>query len=415
MLSPRRVRLSLIQNFSMANKRFQLGIIFLTVLIDLIGFGIVIPLMPIYADKFGASPLANGALLGVYSAAQLIFSPLWGKLSDRIGRRPVLITSVIGTAIGFFIMGKASVLWVLFLARIIDGISGGNISTAQAYIADITPPEKRSGAMGMIGAAFGLGFVFGPMLGGLLSHISLAAPFYFAAGLATLNALLIFLVLPESLAPENRSGLQPKQSIMDVFGHANGTALGTVMVIYFLSITGFAMMTGLNALFLEKRFGFDVRHIGFVWAYIGILGVIIQGGLLGRLVRRFGEKPLATVGAFVLALSLFLLPLCSQTGMLLWVCLGLAIGNGFLTPTLNGLASLYVDKTWQGRALGLMQSSGSLGRAIGPVIAGYLLQLGSNLEHRWRTPFWASSLLLMLTFVLMLTVSRTPVGTTGRQ
>lgn len=392
----------------MGNKRSQLGIIFLTIFIDMVGFGIVIPVLPLYAQNFGASPLAIGALVGVYSAVQFVFSPLWGKLSDRIGRRPVLITSVIGTAIGFFIMGKATVLWVLFLARIIDGISGGNVSTAQAYIADITPPEKRSSAMGMIGAAFGLGFVFGPMIGGLLSHFSLAAPFYFAAALAALNALLIFLVLPESLAPEHRSGQRPKQSIAEVFNHANGPALGTVMLVYFLSITGFAMMTALNALFLSHRFGFDARHIGYVFAYIGTLGVIIQGGLLGRFVKKFGEKRLATIGALVLAASLFALPLSSSTGTLMAVCLGIAIGNGFLTPTLNGLASLYVDKTWQGRALGLMQSAGSLGRTIGPIVGGYLLSLDTGLAHYGRTPFWASSVLLVITFLLMLTVSRAP-------
>lgn len=388
----------------------QLGIIFLTIFIDMIGFGIVIPVLPLYALHFGASSLAIGALVGVYSAVQFVFSPLWGKLSDRIGRRPVLLISVLGTAAGFYIMGAAATLWVLFLARIIDGISGGNISTAQAYIADITPPEKRAQYMGFIGAAFGLGFIFGPMIGGVLSHYSLGAPFYFAAALALFNALLIFFVLPESLDPEHRSDRHPKQPITEVFRHANGRMLGTIMAIYFLSITGFAMMTTLYALFTAHRFGFDARHTGYVFAFIGTLGVILQGGLLGRLVKKFGEKKCATAGALILACSLFALPLSFSVGALLAISAGVAVGNGLVTPSLNGLASRYVDKTWQGRALGLMQSSGSLGRTLGPLLAGSLLTLDINkaVEQYARTPFWVSSLLLLITFVLMLTVSNAP-------
>lgn len=392
----------------MANKRSQMGIIFLTVFIDMVGFGIVIPVLPLYAQHFGASAVAIGALVGVYSAVQFVFSPLWGKLSDRIGRRPVLITSVIGTAVGFVIMGRAEALWVLFFARIIDGISGGNISTAQAYIADITPPEKRSRAMGLIGAAIGLGFIFGPLIGGLMSQISMGAPFYFAAGLAALNVLLIYFLLPESLAPEHRSDRRPKQAITEVFRHANGPMLGTVMLVYFLSIMGFAMMTTLYALFAAERFEFDARHTGYLLAYIGTLGVIIQGGLLGRMVKAFGEKKLAAFGAIVLSLSLFALPLSSTLAGLLLISGGIALGNGFLTPTLNGLASRYVDKSWQGRALGLMQSSGSLGRTIGPLLAGILLSFDHGAEHYARTPFWASSLILLVTFMLMLTVSKAP-------
>ena len=202
----------------MAKTRSPLVIIFITIFIDLVGFGIVIPVLPLYAERYGASEATIGILLAVYSAMQFIFAPILGKLSDRVGRRPVLLVSLIGTSIGFLLMGFAplmpvglalfglapTLIW-LFVARIIDGISGGNISTAQAYIADVTLPEERSKGMGLIGAAFGLGFVFGPMIGGVLSYISPEAPFFFAAALAAANATALYFLLPESLAVEHRS------------------------------------------------------------------------------------------------------------------------------------------------------------------------------------------------------------------
>jgi multidrug resistance protein len=390
----------------MSSNRSSIGIIFLTVLIDLIGFGIVIPVLPLYAQSYGATSLQIGLLVGVYSFAQFLFSPFIGKISDRVGRRPVLIVSVIGTAAGFFLMGWAQTLTLLFIARILDGISGGNISTAQAYIADITPPEERSKRMGLIGAAFGLGFMIGPAIGGVMSHISLAAPFYLAGGLAAVNALLIFFLLPESLAPEHRSDKKPPQPLMEVFRHGHGSVLATIMATYFFSITGFAMMTTLYALFNQQRFGLDARHTGYIFAFIGVIGVVIQGGMLRQLLKRFAEAQLATAGAAILTGALFLLPLCRSVGDLLWVSALIAVGNSFLTPTLNGLCSKHVDKSWQGRAMGLMQSAGSLGRTIGPVLAGWLLafDLGGPLQHYARTPLWTGAVLLGVTFVLTLSL-----------
>ena len=195
------------------NKKAQLGIIFLTVLIDMIGFGIIIPILPLYAKQFHASTAAIGILMGTYSLMQFIFSPILGKISDRVGRRPVLLVSLVATSAGFAVMGFAQTIVWLFIGRIIPGISGGNISTAQAYIADITSPEERSGAMGMIGATIGVGFLLGPMIGGILSHfLGPAAPFLFAAGLALFNALLAFVRLPESLAHEHRATAEPPRS-----------------------------------------------------------------------------------------------------------------------------------------------------------------------------------------------------------
>ena len=385
-------------------KASPLLVIFITIFIDMIGFGIVIPVLPLYAEgtRFNATALQIGALVGIYSFLQLICSPLFGKLSDRIGRKPVLLVSVAGTAIGFLVMGAANTLWMLFLARIIDGASGGNISTAQACIADVTPPEHRSKSMGLIGAAFGLGFVFGPAIGGVLSKVSLSAPFYFAAALAFINVCFIALRLPETHGPEHRVQAHEKARIGDVFAR-HGALIGTIFAAYFLSITAFSMMTTLFALFNKSRFNFDASHTGYILAYVGILGVLIQGGLLRRLLKKPIEKELAMTGAALLALSMFLLPLCHSLGALLAVCAGVALGNGFITPTLNGLASRVADRRVQGRTLGLMQSAGSLGRVVGPLLATALLKF--DFDHYARVPFWTSGAILVATFALILSMT----------
>jgi MFS family permease len=319
---------------------------------------------------------------------------------------------VIGTAFGFYLMGAAptlaakmgvGTLWLLFIARIIDGISGGNISTAQAYLADITAPEDRARAMGLIGAAFGLGFMIGPAIGGIMSQISLGAPFYFAGALATLNALFIAIRLPESLPPEHRDK-HARQSLVDVFRHANGPAYGIAVATYFLSITGFAIMTTLYALFNQERFGLDAKHTGYIFALIGFIAVIIQGGLLRRLLKYFTEAKLAVIGAALMAGALALLPMVNSVTTLILVSALIAVGNSFTTPSLQGLASRFVDRRWQGRAAGVMQSAGALGRTIGPAMAGWLLHfdLEKPVAYYARTPFWTGAALLVLTFFLML-------------
>ena len=383
-------------------------LIFLTVFIDMVGFGIVIPVLPLYAEHFHASPVEIGWLTGIYSGMQILFVPILGRLSDRFGRRPILIVSLAGTALGFLIMGWASSLPLLFVARIIDGASGGNISTAQAYIADISTPENRSRSMGILGAAFGLGFTFGPMIGGVLSRISYGAPFYFAAALAAVNVALLYFILPESLAPEHRSQPTDRSRIWEVLQHGHGRLFGTIVATYFFTISGFAIMTTLFALFTEKHFGFDAHQTGYVFGFIGIVSVILQGGLIGRLIKLFGETALARFGLFILAVGLALLAFVPSLPMLLLMCAVIAIGNGLSTPTLNGLASQLVDRGWQGRALGLMQSAGSMGRLIGPLIAGWLLtfDLSRPQSEYARTPLLASGAVLLIAFALALTVRK---------
>jgi multidrug resistance protein len=384
-----------------------LGLIFLTLFIDMIGFGIVIPLLPLYAEgsQIGASNSQLMWIVGIYSLLQLIFSPLFGKWSDRIGRKPVLVVSILGTALGFIILGAAHTVWMLLLGRIIDGISGGNISTAMACVADVTTKENRSKNMGLVGAAFGLGFIIGPALGGVLSkYFGLATPFYFAAGLALLNALLVWQRLPETLTAESRERARHRATIGEVFHGGRAGMISAILASQVASVTGFSIMTALFALYCEKRFGYNSAQVGYILAYVGLIGAVIQGGLLRRLLKKPIEKTLAVIGAVVLALSMAALPFTHTLTVLLIICFGISLGNSFVTPTLNGLASRSTDAHCQGRLLGLMQSAGSLGRFLGPVIGFGLVSLDPDGQYA-RTSFFASAGILALALVFILFVS----------
>jgi len=400
--------MSLVTSPHMARQRSPLFVLFLTVFIDLVGFGIVIPILPLYAEHFHASPVAIGWLTGIYSGMQIIFTPILGKLSDRFGRRPVLFVSIVGTALGFALMGFAHSLTLLFVARILAGITGGNIAIPQAYIADVTAPEKRSRAMGMIGAAFGLGFTFGPLIGGLMSRISYGAPFFFAAGLAVINAALVYLILPESLSREHRAKPRAKASIAEVFHHGRGAMFAIVVGTYFFLIVGFSIMTTLFALFTEKRFGYDAQANGYLFGFIGIVAVIVQGGLIGRLIKMFGEVALARTGMILTTLSLALLPFSGNLTILLLVCAGLSVGSGCASPPLSGLASQMIERSWQGRALGVMQSAGSTARLLGPLLGGWLLMfdLQKPLAQYARTPFFVGASLCFVGAVFAFCVKK---------
>jgi DHA1 family tetracycline resistance protein-like MFS transporter len=398
----------------MAKSRSPLVIIFITIFIDLIGFGIVIPVLPLYAQRYNASETVVGLMLASYSVMQFVFAPILGRLSDRLGRRPVLLLSLIGTSLGFLLMGFAHrmpfgvvlfglspvIVW-LFLARIIDGISGGNISTAQAYIADVTPPDDRAKGMGLIGAAFGLGFIFGPAIGGLMSAFSPEAPFFFAAALAALNATALYFLLPESLAPEHRHSANKPARLQQIVEQAGSWQLKAVFATYFFATVAFAMLTATYALFANHRFHFDARHTGYMFTYVGVLGAIIQGGLLGKLVKAFGEKLLAVVGTVIFSAALFALPLASTLPMLLLASTGIAIGNSLVTPTLNSLASKSAAASFQGRILGTMASVASFARIIGPVLGGFLLGRDSEQEPLYgKTVYWVSGSIMVIALAL---------------
>jgi DHA1 family tetracycline resistance protein-like MFS transporter len=406
-------------------KRSPLLVIFTTVFIDLVGFGIVIPVLPFYAEGtiFNATPRTVGLLFASYSVMQLIFSPVLGRLSDKHGRRPVLLLSLIGTGIGFLILGFATTLWMLFVGRILDGITGGNISTAQAYIADVTTPENRAKGMGLIGAAFGLGFIFGPAIGGILSRWGVHVPFLFAATLCFANALLLYFTLPETVTKDHpaRVSAAGGRGLSQLFNSLSQPRLGFVLSIYFLFVVAFSIMTTSFSLYTMFRFGYDAQHTGYLFAYVGLISVIIQGGLIGKLVKRFGELALVIVGALSFAASLFAVPFVGpNAGGLFALLIGggvFSLGNSLATPALNSLASKSVGPAEQGTVLGVTQSLASLARAVGPSIAAVLIHssvsyIGAdNLEHHMsdvslRLTFWTAAVIMFFAFLLALYYAR---------
>ena len=395
--------------------RSPLLIIFLTVFIDLIGFGIVMPVLPIYAERFGAGPVVVGLLLASFSFFQFLAAPILGRLSDRYGRRPVLFLSLLGTAAGFLLLGLAGSLWVLFMGRIIDGISGGNISTAQAYIADVTTPENRARALGMVGAAFGLGFIIGPVIGGVLSAYGYAVPFLFAAGLALANALLLYFRLPETVKAGGRA--RRGETGWRLLGAtAADPGLRLVLVIYFMSSAAFAALTATLTLYTKHatEFRYDATYNGYLFAFIGLVAAVVQGGLLGRLVKRCGESVLVAGGLLTLAASLVLLPFASTAGALLVAAGLVAVGNGLATPSLTALASRRTSAAHQGSILGTTQSLNSLARVVGPVVGNILLeaalrQAAGNTSQTatapgraLAAPFLVSAALAAISFALAL-------------
>jgi len=404
-------------------KRSPLLVIFITIFIDLVGFGIVIPVLPFYVEgtKFNASPRAVGLLFACYSVMQLIFTPILGRLSDRYGRRPILLISIIGTGIGFSILGFATTLWMLFAGRILDGITGGNISTAQAYIADVTPVEDRAKGMGIVGAAFGLGFVFGPAIGGLLSRWGISVPFLFAAGLAFANATLLYFTLPETVTKDHPARVSAATGRWSqFFGALKQPKLAFILTIYFLFIVAFSVMTSSFALFTMFRLGYDAHDTGWLFVYVGVIGAIIQGGLIGRIVKLFGERVLVIVGAFLFSLSLAAIPLAGpQTGLLMVLLVGtvFAVGNSLATPSLTSLASKSVGAGEQGGVLGVTQSAASLARTVGPLISSALIYsavetvgFDQKLHHlsilSLRETFWTAAGIMFMAFLLAVYFAR---------
>ena len=392
-------------------------VVFLTIFVSMVGFGIVIPVLPDYgrSEPFGMSPTALGWLTGIFSLVQLFTAPLLGRWSDRIGRRPVLLLSTLGSAVGYFVTGAAMAPWMLFLGRIIDGASGGNVAAAQACIADMTKPEERAKYMGMIGAAFGLGFMLGPAIGGLLSLWHHAAPFYFAGVLALVNAWFIKTRLPETLSPEKRLHPTAPAPLGEVFADGRRRPISLLLVASLLTTTGFAFVHLLFSLFCGDQLGYSRAEMSFAFAYIGFLGVLVQGGLLRHLMKRPIEKPLILTGALLMAASLWMLPRVHSTPAFLAVTGLMALGNGLIIPTLTGLLSRSTSPTTQGRALGLNAAAGCLGRFLGPLLAALALPLGFSQFARpltgdalvavqlgYRTSFsWAAAFLVAAFFVAL--------------
>lgn len=345
--------------------RSALGILFLVVFVDLLGFGMVIPVMPLYAKQLGAAAVWTGFLSTGYSAMQFVFAPIWGRLSDRVGRRPVLIVSIFMTAIAFVAYGLAGSFAVLLAARLFAGIATANIAIARAFVADVTPPEGRAKGMGIIGAAFGLGFVLGPALGGILSQYSLALPFYVAAGISAANGVAAWFILPE---PEQRRVREAASRVRFTafFSEMGRPGIRRIMLIYFLTILAFSAMENTYAFLAEARYGLGLSGVNYLFAYIGVIVVVVQGGLIGPLTRRFGEQRLLVAGLVLQAVGLLALPYGGSVTGLALATAPLAVGSGLTQPSITSILSRLAREDDQGGTLGIGESASAFGRIVGP-------------------------------------------------
>ncbi len=359
-----------------------MGVLFLIVFVDLVGFGVVIPLLPYYALRFDASPVAVTMLMACYSLAQFVAAPMLGRLSDRVGRRPVLLVSLACSIAAYLWLGFAGALWMLFAARLLAGAGAGNIAAAQAYIADVTPPEGRAKGMGMIGAAFGLGFTVGPAIGGVIAGANptaadLAHPAFLAAGLSAVALALTAVRLKESLPADRR--IEPRLGRLTLAREAlSRPVLGQLILVLFVTVCAFAGMETTFALWANRSFGWGPEQVGWIFFYVGLLLAGLQGGLIGRLSRRFGEARLVTAGAAIIGLGQLGLALAGSLWMVLVVTGLLAIGMGLLNPSVSSLVSRAAGAGEHGGIMGVSQSASSLARILGPAIAGVAFTLGGR-------------------------------------
>jgi len=373
-------------------------VVFLTVFIDLIGFGIVLPLLPIYARNFHATGLIIGAIMSSYSLMQFLFAPSWGRLSDRIGRRPVLLVSTAGATVSYvlFAIGSgfsgALALWVLLASRVFAGICGANITVAQAYIADITPPEQRSKKMGLIGMAFGLGFIFGPALGGFsFSKLGPQGPGWVAAGLCAANFILTLVILPESWKPTSEH-VAARPRLAQWVHTLSHPKIGLLILVFFLATFCFSSFETTLGLLVGQNFHLDMQRdddakiISYLFAYCGIIGAVVQGGAIGRMVKRSGEARLIANSLILVGISMAPLPFVQGRTFGAWALLLatlaiLSIGASLTRPPVFGLISNLTPAHEQGATIGVAQSAGSLARIIAPIFASTLLFLHPSLPY----------------------------------
>jgi len=376
-------------------KNSRLLTIFLIVFVDLLGFSLILPQLAYYAESFGATQVITGLLVASYAAAQLIGAPLLGRLSDRLGRRPILLLSVAGTILGFLLLGFAPALGkslapllgfqsaapliiaILFFSRLLAGLTGGNITVAQAYIADVTDEQNRAKGLGLLGAAFGLGFIIGPAAGGILSQWGYSVPAFTAAGVATLNFIAIYFLLPESLTAQRREEIDQRKrlpfTIKALIDVLRRPIVGPLLHVRFFYGLGFATFQGIFSLYTQA-IGLSAQTTGYILGYVGLISVIVQGVLIGRLTKRFRENWLIITGLWVMAMALLAWGFTTKLWVLLLVILPLALAGGVLNTVLQSAISKSVHRDEVGGILGIAGSLEALTRVIGPSVGGLLLQ-----------------------------------------
>ena len=385
----------------MIKTKRALPILFAVMFLVMVGFGIIIPVLPFYAENIGASPTQLGFLMAVYSLMQLLFAPIWGRISDRIGRKPVILIGILGLSLSFYLMGISTSLWMLFVARIIGGIlSSANMPTVMAYVADITSLEDRGKGMGVVGAATGLGFVFGPALGGVFSKISLSMPFYVAGVTSLLTFFLVLFLLKESLPKENRGQNHKEQT--SVWNELNGSQ----SILFYLQLFISLSLSGLEATFAyfaAKVAGIGTVELGYIFMIMGLASAIVQGGLVGRMTKKFGEGFVIQIGIIVSAIGFGLILFVHNftTAAIYLTIFG--IGNGVIRPSVSALLTKS-STAGHGSTTGLLSSFDSLGRIIGPPLGGWLFSITLDL------PYISGIVLSIIAFVLyrLYTISQSP-------
>lgn len=384
--------------------KLPLLLIFLTVFIDLIGFGIIIPLLPLYAEQFGADGTTVGLLLMSYSLMQFIFTPFWGRLSDKIGRRPVLLISLAASAAGYIVWGFSGSLAMLFASRIVAGFGNANLAVAQAYIADVTTAENRAKGMGLVGAAFGLGFVLGPAIGGLCSQLHMGANTVgFVAAAFSLTALILTAAkLPE---PENRSQAGHDRFRPDpgfYFRTVTDSKFAVPMLIFLISTFAFSNMEATLVLLTQRYFNYGMVENSWMFTYVGFLMVMVQGGMIGRLSKKYGEKPLVAAGTLLVAAGLLLTPATHNVAVLYGALALLAVGTGINTPSNQSILSKLADGNNVGGVMGVGQSMSTLGRILGPVAGGFLFD-----KFGAQSPYLVGAVSMAVAFGLSLALPKT--------
>ena len=397
-------------------KTSRLAILFITVLVDMIGFGIVLPLLPYYAETFGASPSEVTLLIASFSAVQFVAVPVWGKVSDRLGRRPFIIAGLFASAVSYLIFGLAQSLAMLFVSRIAAGAAGGTISVAQAYVADTTTSRDRAHGMGMLGAAAGLGVLIGPAIGGYFSAWGYGVPGYIAAGLCLANGIAAVFYLPESRRSTRRAATSasapvPQAATLGGWVRTLTTfPFALLLIVYFLSIMSFTAMTAVLALYVERAHEMDAMDVGIIFATAGGTTVVVRGMIVGWLARRFGERRIVQAGTVVLSVALLTIPLIGDAALIFATVPLWALATGLTFPSLASLVSQETDTESQGAMLGGQQVVGGIGRVLGPVGAGVLFEAVGI-----RSPFYVGAGLVAVAALLATRIPRParPAGGAG--